>query len=117
MEQVNKNEARAVGRKDWCIRSDRTRPELQKMQGATTSMMSARRYANLSPNPQHSIDFADIKDRIRSGLSKCMSHPTAHLKDEVRFLETFVQVYNINDLQGTRAQVVIAGGIAGLVAR
>ena len=45
--------------------------------------MSSLRHANLSPNSQHLFDFAEFKDRIRSGLSKCMSHSTAHLKDEV----------------------------------
>lgn len=83
MELVKEKTACAVNEKDW-------RGELgpsSKMQGDCPSMMSPPRNANLSSNSQRSFDFEDFKDRIRSGLSKCMSHSSAHLKDEVDFLQ------------------------------
>jgi hypothetical protein len=66
----------AVNGKDWCGELGPS----SKMQGDNRSMMSPPRHANLSSNSQLLFDF---KDRIRSGLSKCMSHSSAHLKDEV----------------------------------
>jgi hypothetical protein len=76
---VKERAACAVNEKDWC---GGTWPELQDA-GDNGSMMSPLRQANLSSNSQRSFDFEDFKDRIRSGLSKCMSHSSAHLKDEV----------------------------------
>jgi hypothetical protein len=84
MEQVKEKAACVVNEKDWCGELGPS----SKMQGDNAMMMLKPRHANLSPNSQHSFDFEDIKDRIRSGLSKCMSHSSAHLKDEVRFLAT-----------------------------
>lgn len=84
MEQVKEKAACVVNEDDWCGELGPS----SKMQGNNALMMLTLRHANLSSNSQRSFDFDDIKDRIRSGLSKCMSHSSAHLKDEVRFLAT-----------------------------
>jgi hypothetical protein len=84
MALVKEKAACVVNEKDWCGGLGPS----SKMQGDNALTLSTPRHGNLSSNSQRSLNFEDIKGRIRSGLSKCMSHSSAHLKDEVRFLAT-----------------------------
>jgi hypothetical protein len=78
--------AHAVEERDWC---GEVGPS-SDMQGGAPSMMSPPSSENVLTNSQRSFDFEDFKDRIRSGLSQCMSHSSQHLKDEVGLLATIV---------------------------
>ena len=78
MEPGNQNAARDLSEKDWFGPS-------AKMQGSRPPMMSPQLHSNNSSFISNSsFYFAGLKDHIRPGLSRCMSHSSAHLKDEVR---------------------------------